>query len=240
MHLLQRSANLANLGAHHFSTGDDFNAYGAMRRALGVLQEAADSGCDFDVVMDEKIMQADDAQQLQQQTIRPYIAIPFDCPTNERAVFGAADEADKTVFYVNTRPFVFDQAAVNVANTSIYISITIFNMTLLLLRKARSDKDGLLAMKKAVRLFGMAEVILKTAPENVDNSNILAAVLNNKAHACFCLHQFDDAHQALEDLSNLISNACATDSLYINEEELTEMLLNTLLHSDPTRLASAA
>ena len=234
MHFVQRSAHLVNVGAHYLSIGDDYSAYGALKRGLDVLQQVAATDVDFDALSEQRNIDTDD-----QDSILPLVAIPFDCERNEMTLFGTADDEDKSFYFVHSKPFVFDQSSLDVANTPIYISIAIFNMTLLLLRKARTESDCNESVRKSLRLFDMALILVKSSPSHVDSSNLLVALLNNKAHVCYCMHQFDDAHASLKELSGLLATACMEDSAF-DETEVNGMVLNTLLANDPTRLARAA
>ena len=243
-HFVQRSAHLANLGAHYLSLGDDYSAYGTLKRALDVLHQATAANADF--ALSSPLYPASSAPDFpEDQEQRPLrlAAIPFDCERNEKALFGTAEEDDKSFYFVHSKPFVFDTSALDVANTPIYTSIVIFNMTLLLLRRARTDKDPTPALHKALRLFDMALVLLENAPTaaHVDSTNLLVAVLNNKVHVCYCMHQFNDAHESLAALSELLNSVvCTEGSEVFDETELNGLILNTLLQTDPTRLARAA
>lgn len=243
-HFVQRSAHLANLGAHYLSLGDDYSAYGTLKRALSVLQQATATDTDIEISSPvHPTSSADFPEEDQEHRPLPLAAISFECERNEKALFGTADEDDKAFYFVYSKPFVFDPSALDVANTPIYISIVIFNMTLLLLRRARADKDSTPALQKALRLFDMALVLLDNAPtaKHVDSTNLVVALLNNKVHVCYCMHQFDDAHESLAALSELLTAVlCTEGSAAFDETELNGIILNTLLQTDPTRLARAA
>ena len=66
------------------------------------------------------------------------------------------------------------------------------------------------------------------------------SLLNNKTYVCYCIHEFEEAHTTLDELSSLLAAACNDDESTFEESELNGMILNSLLPSDPTRLAPAA
>jgi len=231
---IQHSAHLANLGAHFLSVGNDGSAFGAFKRSLDILQSIAGEH-DLDAL----IMTAQDNLEMNEdpEAILPPVAIPFDCDINDASLYGT-NEADKTVFFVYSKPFVLDQRALDVACTPVYIAAILFDMTLVMLRRAAVMLDHKKFLHKALRIFDMALLLLRSAPNHVDSSNLLLACLNNKVHTCYCLHEFEDAHSALDELSILLPVAC--ESSTFEEEELNGMILNSLLPADPTRMATAA
>ncbi|CAB9525955.1 expressed unknown protein [Seminavis robusta] len=233
---LQHAAHLANIGAHYYATRNYQSSYGAYTRALEVLQRIAhDDSVNFEPENDR-----DDAEA------RIPVAYPFglmdeEDEDDERTKKIKAEDEDKSFFFVFAKPFVVDVETLDMSNTPIYIAVVIFGMSLLLMRKAQTEPDKR-SLHKALKLFEMAATLLQSAPDHGIYSNVQLAILNNKTYICYCLHLFEDAHGALEEISELLPNVCNDDVAAdtFDEDELNNMVLNSLLTSDPTRLAPAA
>ena len=220
--------------------GDDHSAYGVLKRALAVLQQAVAADAELMAPSSRKHPHSTACHENQEEDNPcPLVALPFDCEKIETTLYGTDDDK-KSCYYVHSKPFVFEQDALDVANLPIYISIVVFNMTLLLLRKARKDLDALPSLEKALRLYDMALVLLAQAPA-AGSTNLMVAVLNNKVHVCYCLHRFGDAHASLASLTELLTSILSTETpVVFHDIELNEMILNTILPADPTRFACAA
>jgi tetratricopeptide (TPR) repeat protein len=225
---LQQAAHWSTLGARYLSLEDDCQAYGAYKRALDVLQHAANDD-----------MNADEDQTTREAQDAPVVAIPFDCDCHDQNDKKTIEDEDKSCYFVCTKPYCFDIEALDIACAPIYIVIVIYGMTLLLLRKARTEPHNR-SLCRALKLYDMALTLLKKSPTRVDTSNLLIAILNNKIYICYCIHQFEEAHTASKELAKLLPEVCNDEDSTFDEGEINGMILNSLLPFDLTRLAPAA
>ena len=230
---LQRAAHFCALGAHYFVIGDVYQSHGAYKRALETLQHAYNEDLNAD---DDKPMHA-----ARCGTCLPMVAVPFDCDRHgdEEKFEKVIDDEDKSCYFVYTKPFCFDVETVDSSCTPVYIAIAMFGVTLLLMRKARTEPHNL-SLYKAFKLYNMALTILKCAPRHLETTNLLIALLNNKAYVCYCIHHFEDAHATLEELSGVLPEVCINEDSMFEENELTGMILNSFLPFELNRLAPAA
>jgi hypothetical protein len=229
-HHLQQAAYLVNLGSHLFSTDNDHQAFGAFRRALDIIQRVANDLDDTSVI-------EPDLEDIHGARDRSY-ALPFDSQGKKKLTVGTPEEEDKSYFFIYGQPFVIDPHSLDVSCAPVYLAIVIFDMTLILLRRANQENVKT-SWLKALRLSNTALVLLRNAPRHFDASDVLLALLNNKIYVCYCLHEFDEAHSALDEFNETLNHVCTGDTIY-DEPELNEMILNTLLPLDPTKVAQAA
>lgn len=230
---IQHASHLVNIGAHFFSIGDDYQAYEAFKRALDILQGVAK---EFD---DQMTAEPSDTGTVDDNECPlPLLAIPLDCRGDKKLVLDTLEEEDKSYYFIYGQAFVIDTRSLDVSYTPIYLAIVIFNMTHLLLRRAQHEQVKS-SLAKALRLYDLALLLLRSAPRHLDASDVTMALLNNKIYVCYCLHEFAEAHAALEEFSDLLAVNCDSEGVF-DEPELNEMVLNTLLPLDPTKLAPAA
>jgi tetratricopeptide (TPR) repeat protein len=222
MTLIQNAANLVNAGSYYRSLEKE-KAFRYYKAALDVLQSVT-SGDGFNPdQFPYNELSADYCAQA---------AIPYESGQEEH--FLSLQDGS---YFIYCKPFLFNQANLDVAFTPLYIATTIFDMALMLHKAGiHSDKN----LNKSLRLYDMSLMLLRNAPQQLDCSNLMLAILNNRTHVYYTLQRFQEAELSMEEFSDLLTAVFDDETSIFDEPELSGMVLNTLLPPDPSRLAPAA
>lgn len=229
---IHNAANLVKAGAYYTKMNPE-KSFGYFKNALDLLHSATK---DEEFGSDYASPGLSPHKSRLTTMFSAQAAVPHE--SDPAACASAVSEIDGS-YFVYCKPFFFSQETLDIALTPLYISIVIFDMALLLHKAGlqRSERNLL----KSLKLYDMSLMLLRTAPQYLDCSNVMLAVLNNKTHVCFALRRFQEGQSSMEEFSELLTSVLGEGiSSVFDEPELNDMILNTLLPPGASTIAPAA
>jgi len=167
----------------------------------------------------------------------------WEVPTRDLILTMPAGErlADETKNFIYRKAFYFNPSIPlkPADNNSFYRGVVTFNLALSVhchcIETTGEDES---ALRLALQLYKQSLTILLRAL-SFDIVKVTIAAMNNLSNILYDLGKFEKARKSLDDLSKLISVAKESEQSPMDEEDMSEIILNVCLIQEPS-CASAA